>query len=224
MKVLKGNILFILGMFLLTGLHSYAQDDAEEITFTMNLSKEELGLNERLRVDFTMNKDGDNFKPPQFEGFKVVMGPSQSISSSWVNGKRSFSKTYTYILVPTARGNFTINQATIEIGGQTYKTTPKKVEVTAAVDKPNSQKTVDDVADESLHLVAEVSKGNPYLNEAVTVIYKLYVSPNISVTNYRPLDNPTYNNFWSQDIKVNALSAQNGTYKGKPYRYVILNV
>ena len=69
MKVLKGNILFILGMFLLTGLHSYAQDDAEEITFTMNLSKEELGLNERLRVDFTMNKDGDNFKPPQFEGF-----------------------------------------------------------------------------------------------------------------------------------------------------------
>jgi len=222
MQVLKGNILFILGMFLLTGLHSYAQDNAEEITFTMNLSKEELGLNERLRVDFTMNKDGDNFKPPQFEGFKVVMGPSQSISSSWVNGKRSFSKTYTYILVPTARGNFTINQATIEIGGQTYKTTPKKVEVTAAVDKPNSQKTVDDVADESLHLVAEVSKGNPYLNEAVTVIYKLYVSPNISVTNYRPLDNPTYNNFWSQDIPVTKHTAQNGTYQGKPYRFVVL--
>jgi len=222
MQVLKGNILFILGMFLLTGLHSYAQDNAEEITFTMNLSKEELGLNERLRVDFTMNKDGDNFKPPQFEGFKVVMGPSQSISSSWVNGKRSFSKTYTYILVPTARGNFTINQATIEIGGQIYKTTPKKVEVTAAVDKPNSQKTVDDVADESLHLVAEVSKGTPYLNEAVTVIYKLYVSPNISVTNYRPLDNPTYNNFWSQDIPVTKHTAQNGTYQGKPYRYVVL--
>lgn len=94
MKVLKGNILFILGMLLFTGLHSHAQDDAEaeEITFTMNLSKEELGLNERLRVDFTMNKDGDNFKPPQFNGFNVVMGPSQSISSSWVNGKRSFPK------------------------------------------------------------------------------------------------------------------------------------
>ena len=222
MKTLKGNILFILGVFLLTGLYSYAQDDAEQVTFTMNLSKEKLGINERLRVDFTMNKDGDNFNPPSFEGFKVVMGPSQSISSSWINGKRSFSKTYSYILVPTARGNFTINQATIEIDGQTYKTTPKQVEVTAAVDKPNSQKTVDDVADESLHLVAEVSKENPYLNEAVTVVYKLYVSPNISVTNYRPLDNPTYNNFWSQDIPVTKHTAQNGTYQGKPYRYVVL--
>lgn len=222
MKVLKGNILFMMVMLLFTGLHSHAQDDAEEITFTMNLSKEELGLNERLRVDFTMNKDGDNFKPPQFNGFNVVMGPSQSISSSWINGKRSFSKTYSYVLKPTARGNFTINQATIEIDGQTYKTTPKKVEVTAAVDKPNSEKTVDDVADENLHLVAEVSKGNPYLNEAVTVVYKLYVSPNISVTNYRPLDNPTYNNFWSQDIPVTKHTAQNGTYQGKPYRYVVL--
>lgn len=222
MKLLKGNILLFLGVLLFSGLHSHAQEETEGVEFVMNLSKEELGINERLRVDFTMNKDGDNFKPPQFEGFNVVMGPSQSISSSWVNGKRSFSKTYSYVLKPTARGSFTINQATIEIDGQTFKTTPQKVEVTAAVDKPNGQKTVDDVADESLHLVAEVSKGNPYLNEAVTVIYKLYVSPNISVTNYRPLDNPTYNNFWSQDIPVTKHTAQNGTYQGKPYRYVVL--
>ncbi|KAB7528507.1 protein BatD [Flagellimonas olearia] len=217
---LRGKILLFTIISLFVGISSYAQD--EEVTFQMNLSKEKLGINERLRVEFSMNKDGDNFNPPPFEGFKVVMGPSQSISSSWVNGKRSFSKTYSYILVPTARGNFTIKQATIDIGGETYKTLPKTVEVTAAVDKPSDQKTVDDVADESLHLVAEVSKGNPYLNEAVTVIYKLYVSPDISVTNYRPLDNPTYNNFWSQDIPVTRHTAQNGTYEGKPYRYVVL--
>ncbi|MEO0900773.1 MAG: BatD family protein, partial [Bacteroidota bacterium] len=89
----------------------------EEVSFELKLSKEKLGINERLRVEFTMNKDGDNFNPPSFEGFKVVMGPSQSISSSWINGKRTFSKTYSYILVPTARGRFTIKQATIEISG-----------------------------------------------------------------------------------------------------------
>nr|WP_073178903.1 BatD family protein [Allomuricauda flava] len=205
---------------LTSGSSLYAQEN--EVSFEMKLSKQKLGINERLRVEFTMNKDGDNFNPPPFEGFKVVMGPSQSISSSWINGKRSFSKTYSYILVPTARGRFNIKQATIEISGETYKTLPKTVEVTAAVDKPNDQKTVDDVADESLHLVAEVSKGNPYLNEAVTVVYKLYVSPNISVTNYRPLDNPKYNNFWSQDIPVTKHTAQNGTYQGQPYRYVVL--
>ncbi len=214
------NFLIFLSTSLFAGLSLYGQEN--EVTFEVRLSKEKLGINERLRVEFAMNKDGDNFKPPSFQGFKVVMGPSQSISSSWINGKRSYSKSYSYVLVPTARGRFTIEQATIEIGGETYKTLSKAVEVTAAVDKPSDQKTVDDVADESLHLVAEVSKGNPYLNEAVNVVYKLYVSPNISVTNYRPLDNPKYNSFWSQDIPVTKHTAQNGTYKGKPYRYVIL--
>tara|TARA_R110002051_G_scaffold71624_5_gene129422 strand:+ start:61595 stop:63334 length:1740 start_codon:yes stop_codon:yes gene_type:complete len=205
----------------MSSLLMMAQDN-NAVTFEMKLSKPKLGLNERLRVDFVMNRDGDNFNPPDFAGFKVIMGPSQSISSSWINGVRSYSKSYSYTLAPTAKGKFTIKQATIVIGGETYKSLANEIEVTAAVDKPSDQMTADDVADENLHLVAEISNSNPFLNEAITVIYKLYVSPNISVSNYQPLDNPTYNNFWSQDIKVSALSAQNGTYKGKPYRYVIL--
>ncbi|NHF58870.1 protein BatD [Flavobacteriaceae bacterium TP-CH-4] len=195
---------------------------ADEVTFEVKLSKSKLGINERLRVDFTMNQDGDDFIAPDFQGFKVLMGPSQAISSSWINGVRSYSKTYSYTLAPTARGKFSIGQASIVIKGKTYKSSPKQVEVTAAVDKPNDEMTVDDVADESLHLVAEVSKITPFLNEAVSVVYKLYVSPTISVSNYRPLDNPKYNNFWSQDIPVTRLNAQNGTYQGKPFRYVVL--
>ena len=196
--------------------------DQDAVSFDVNLSKEKLGINERLRVEFAMNQDGDNFTPPEFNGFRVLMGPMQSISSSWINGVRSYSKSYSYTLQPTARGKFTIGQASIVINGKTYKSLAKQVEVTAAVDKPSDQMTVDDVADESLHLVAEVSKTDPYLNEAVSVVYKLYVAPSISVSNYRPLDNPKYNNFWSQDIPVTARNATNGTYKEKAYRYVIL--
>jgi len=218
MNFKKGIVFFSLLLFAFV----LKAQDAAAVTFEMKLSKPKLGLNERLRVDFTMNKDGDNFTPPDFSGFKVLMGPSQSISSSWINGVRSYSKSYSYTLAPTAKGKFTIKQATIVIGGQTYKSLPEVVEVTAAVDKPSDQMTADDIADENLHLVAEVSKSNPYMNEAITVVYKLYVSPSISVSNYQPLDNPKYNNFWSQDIKVTSLNAQNGTYKGKPYRYVIL--
>jgi hypothetical protein len=39
------------------------------------VSKTTLGLNERLRVDFAMNIDGDNFNQPSFEGFRVIAGP-----------------------------------------------------------------------------------------------------------------------------------------------------
>jgi hypothetical protein len=216
---IKGYISLFSLLFI--SIFTYAQND-ETVTFQMNLSKDILGINERLRVDFTMNRDGDNFVPPDFEGFRVLMGPSQSISSSWVNGVRSFSKTYSYTLAPTARGKFTLKQATIVIKGETYKSLPKEVEVTAAVERPDGEKTVDDVADESLHLVAEISKTSPYLNEAVTVVYKLYASPSIDVTNFRALDNPKYNNFWSQDIPVTKYDIQNTTYNGKSYRSVIL--
>jgi hypothetical protein len=214
------SIFLLFGLFL-GSLISFGQDDGA-VTFEMKLSKEKLGINERLRVEFAMNKDGDNFNPPSFNGFQVVMGPSQSISSSWINGKRSFSKSYSYILKPTAQGTFTIGQAAIEIDGESYKTLPRKVQITGAVDNPNAPKSADDVADESLHLVAEVSKGKPYLNEAVTVVYKLYISSNISVTNFRPLDSPKYNNFWSQDIPVTKYNTVNETFNGKPYRSVIL--
>ncbi len=213
--------LMVFSGFFLCGTQVNAQEK-EGVTFEAKLSKSKLGINERLRVDFTMNKDGDNFTPPDFEGFRVVMGPSQSISSSWINGVRSYSKTYSYTLAPVSRGKFRIKQSTIVIDGKTYKSLSKEVEVTAAVDKPSDQMTVDDIADENLHLVAEVSKTTPYLNEAISVVYKLYVSPTINVSNFRPLDNPKYNNFWSQDIQFSKYNVQNGTYKGQAYRYVIL--
>ncbi|WP_276388813.1 BatD family protein [Eudoraea chungangensis] len=200
---------------------SWAQDK-DAVTFEVELSKNTLGINERLRVDFVMNKDGDNFTPPDFQGFRVLMGPSQSISSSWINGVRTYSKTYSYTLAPTARGSFKIKQASITIDGKVYKSLAKNVTVTAAVDKPSDQMSVDNIAAENLHLVAEVSKINPYLNEAISVVYKLYVSPTINVRDFRPLDNPTYNNFWSQDMPFTKYNVQNGTYQGKSYRYVVL--
>jgi hypothetical protein len=207
--------LYILA-FLLTSIAS------AQISFVAKPSKTQLGVNERLRVDFVMNKDGDNFKEPSFENFTVVGGPNQSISTSWVNGKRSYSKTYSYFLAPKKRGTFKIDQATIEIEGETYKTNPITINVTAAVDKPTNPNDPDYIADQNIHLVAEVSKTNPYLNEAITVVYKLYVSPNTGVDNWREIDNPRYNDFWSQNIDVKGLKIQNGTYKGEEYRYVVL--
>lgn len=220
---MKGLIRHIV-LVILTGASflNYGQQDNNEVTFELKLSKEKLGVNERLRVDFAMNRDGDNFIPPDFEGFRVLMGPSQSISSSWINGVRSFSKTYSYVLEPQQKGTFTIGQATIVIGNSTYKTIPRDVTVTEAVDVPGGRSSLDNTIDENLHLVAEVSKQDPYMNEPVTVVYKLYFGNGINISNFRPLDNPKYNNFWSQDIPISKYNADNGTYNGKPYRVVVL--
>lgn len=193
-----------------------------QVQFTANVSKNKLGVNERLRVDFVMNEDGDNFTPPQFSDFTVVGGPNQSVSQSWVNGKKSFSKTYSYFLAPKKRGNLTIGQAEITIEGTVYKTSPVQVEVTAAVDQPTDGENSEYIASESIHLVAEISNTNPYLNEAITVVYKLYVSPRINVSDWRQIDNPKFSDFWSQNIDIRRLEVENGTYNGEPYRFVVL--
>jgi hypothetical protein len=193
-----------------------------QVKFEAKVSKKKLGVNERLRIDFEMNQDGDNFVPPSFKDFTVVGGPNTSVSNSWANGKRSYAKTYSYFLAPKKRGKFTIKQATIEIKGETYKTFPITINVTAAVDKPNGPPDASDIASENIHLVAEVSKTNPYLNEAITVVYKLYVSRETGVSNWRQKDNPRYNDFWSQNIEVKGFPTHNAQYKGKDYRYVIL--
>ena len=193
-----------------------------QVQFDAKVSKSKLGVNERLRVDFVMSEDGDNFNPPSFSDFTVVGGPNQSVSQSWVNGKRSFSKTYSYFLAPKSRGNFTIGQAEITIDGTVYKTTPVKVEVTAAVDQPTDGENSEYIASENIHLVAEVSNTNPYLNEAITVVYKLYVSPRINVSDWRQIDTPKFSDFWSQNIDIQRLEVENSTYKGEPYRMVVL--
>jgi predicted house-cleaning noncanonical NTP pyrophosphatase (MazG superfamily) len=212
MNHLKHILLFIL---LGTSLAS------AQVSFEAKASKTKLGINERLRVDFVMNKDGDNFNPPNFEHFTVI-GPNQSISNSWLNGKKSYSKTYSYFLVPKKRGKFTIPQATIEIEGETYKTLPIKIVITAAVDKPTNPNDPNFVVSENIHLVTEISKSSPYLNEAISVVYKLYVSPSVRLSNLRELDNPRYNDFWSQPIEIKELKLEKGTYKGADYRYVVV--
>ena len=196
-----------------------------QVQFEAKVSKNSLGLNERLRVDFTMNADGDGFEPPNFEacGFKVVGGPSQSVSQSWINGRSSFNKSWIYILLPTKKGVLTLKQAAVEINGHIYKTTPVKINVTNAVEAgrdPNEAPAIN--ADDNLYLVADISKTNPYLNEPITVVYKLYFSHNIGITNWQELNKPKYNDFWSQNIDIKQLVAEEGMFKGQRYRYVVL--
>ena len=194
-----------------------------QVQFEAKVSKTTLGLNERLRIDFVMNVDGDDFVQPSFDGFRVIAGPSQQVSQSWVNGRSSFEKIYSYYLLPNQKGILVIKQASIEYNGQVYKTSPVKITVTNAVAQekdPYAPQTVS--ADDNLYLVADISKTNPYVNEPITVVYKLYFSYNIGITNWRELDKPKYNDFWSQNIDIKQLVAEEGMFKGEKYRYVVL--
>ena len=209
-------------IFLFFWITSISNLKAQEnsVSFEAILSKKSLGINEKLRVDFKMNKDGDNFTPPNFTGFKVVGGPNQSVSNMWVNGKRTFSKIYSYFLSPIKKGSVTIGQATIEIDNKIYKTLPVKISVSESVSISKDPSDPNYVVNENLHLVAEVSNISPFLNEGISIIYKLYYSPQINVTNVGEIETPEFENFWSQNIKIPRLQIERGSYKGDNYNFV----
>ena len=193
-----------------------------QVSFEAKVSKKRLGLNERLRIDFEMNENGDNFNPPNFINFHVVSGPQQSVSRSWVNGVQSFSKTYTYFLTPKKKGKIVLGQAEVNINGEVYKTSPIEIEIISAVEKPNDPNNTDNIIDGNIHLVAEISKNNPYLNEGITVTYKLYFRNPISISDVQELESPSYGDFWSHLIKIGRAEINmRGSYKGEPYNEVI---
>ena len=193
-----------------------------QVQFEARVSKTTLGLNERLRVDFVMNIDGDNFVQPSFDGFRIIAGPSQQISQSWINGRTSFEKSYSYFLLPSQKGILTIRPAVIEFNGQIYKTQPIKINVTAATEQPRDPNDSQISADDNLYLVADITNTNPYINQPITVVYKLYFSYNIGINKWDELSKPKYNDFWSQNIEIKDLILEEGMFKGERYRYVVL--
>ena len=192
---------------------------SSQVKFDVSVSKSKLGLNERLRVDFVMNQNGDNFSPPKFENFQIIGGPNQSIKTSYVNGERSFSKTYSYFLKPLKKGTLKISQASIEIDNETYKSLPIEVTITDSVKQPSDAVT-QYYNDDDIELRALISKGSPFLNEPITVVYKLYYKAPINISDARETETPKFKDFWSQTIKIPQLKVQREVYKGKNYNVV----
>ena len=216
---MKQKIYYILILCALMSLSTYAQTPE----LVASVSKNKLGLNQRVKIQFTINKQGaDNFQAPNFKNFQIVSGPSQSISQSWVNGNASFSQSYSYIVKPLKKGEFLIPAASIKLNNKTLTSKPIKVIVLDPVEIPKDPNDPNYIAQQNVHLVAEISKSSPYVGEGIYVEYRLYVSQNISVRDFSYTDSPQYNGFWNQDIKIRGLTTQNGTYNGEQYRYVVL--
>ncbi|MEI6864619.1 BatD family protein [Flavicella sp.] len=194
-----------------------------QVELKTKVSKNKLGVNQRLRVEFTINIQGaDHFSPPSFNGFEVVGGPSQSVNSSWVNGKVSYAQSYSYIIAPTRKGNLTISGATIKYNGEIIKSNPVVVAVVDAIDLPKDPNDPNYIADQNVHLEVMVSNSRPYIGEGIYVEYRLYFSNNIAISDFEIKDLPEFKGFWNQDIRIDQVQVKNGKYQGEDYRYITI--
>ena len=105
----------------------------------------QVAVGEQFRLSYTVNTDdARNFRSGDIpDAFDVLMGPSTSTQSSFqmVNGHTSSSSsiTYTYILVATQNGSFTIPAAHVTAGGKTISSNELHIKVSGQAQQGSSQ-------------------------------------------------------------------------------------
>ena len=216
------NTQYLILFTLLITTFSFAQ-----VELTAKTSKKTLGENQRFRLEYNINnQEADDFKLPSFKNFKVVQGPSQSVSNSYsyVNGKaqRTFSKTYTYIVEPLRKGTFTLPPATIEYQGKKIESNAITLKVVDAIDLPKNPNDPNYIASQNIKMVVTISDQNPYVGEPIYAEYRLYVNE-LSINSFNVDTPPNYEGFWSQVLDNENPQFKEGRYKGELWKYAVLH-
>ena len=167
-------------------------------------------VNENFQLIFSISGDVTAFNPPEITGFRVLAGPSPSTMSytEIVNGRRTDAKrtSYTYVLVSSAEGKFTIPLASVVVDGRSYSSSPVTIEVVKASAKANANTSEQtgastaDVSNDDIFLRMSVSKSNVVKGESLILTIKLYTR--VSIAGFEDVKFPSFNGFWSQEIET----------------------
>lgn len=232
------HILHIFLVFIAAPLGALAQD----ITLQAPTSVE---AGQQFRVRYTVStQDATHFTPSDFKGFEVIYGPSTSKQSSFqfINGQASTSSTvtYSYVLVASKPGTYTLTPATAQIDGKTVKSASQQITVLSAgsgasqaggsttgggtsssgrnrragaTSQPTSSNSI---APSDLFMTATASRTNVYKQEAILLTYKLYTLVNITQLDGKL---PTLDGFQIQEVplpRTKEFSLEQ--YNGKNYQ------
>lgn len=178
-----------------------------------------VAVDEQFNITFIIEgeESPSSFSWEPGSDFKLVWGPQKgsSTSISIINGKktRSAQSTYTYILMPKAKGTFTIAAASAQVKNKTIHSSASTIEVVsngaaASSGAASSQggsgnqsaATTGDISTSDLFLRLSLSRSSVVVGEPVTATLKLYQRVNIA--GFEDAKFPTFNGFWSQEVQA----------------------
>ncbi|HUR32002.1 MAG TPA: BatD family protein, partial [Saprospiraceae bacterium] len=208
MRKRKSNIhsrIFIALSFFFCSGYAVSQDPL----FTASASSTRILQNSVFEVQFELqNANGNNFQPPPFNDFKVVGGPSMGSSTMIVNGKVSRSQSWSYSLLATSPGTFTIGAASIIAGRRKLNSKPISVSVVPAEDLAKGNAS----GDQPIKLIAYVKPGEYYPGQQIVLEYKLLFTENIQSAN--TISEDDYADFFIQNFNSFSKEATYETING----------
>ena len=231
------SILFICSMAL-TAL-------AQDVEFKASAPAQVI-VGKPFQLTYSVNQRAKDLRAPEFTDFDYIAGPytSQSSSTSFVNGKRtsSFTLTYTYTLMASKEGTFTIPPATIKVDGEQYTSNGVRISVlppdqpanASAASQPTSNsgssqtakggQTSNSTSDLSSNIFMRtlVSKTKVHEQEAILLSYKLYFAgvDVAQLTNNTRL--PEFKGFLKQELEMGEIQTELEHYNGRNYQTAVL--
>ena len=231
------SILFICSMAL-TAL-------AQDVEFKASAPAQVI-VGKPFQLTYSVNQRAKDLRAPEFTDFDYIAGPytSQSSSTSFVNGKRtsSFTLTYTYTLMASKEGTFTIPPATIKVDGEQYTSNGVRISVlppdqpsnASAASQPTSNsgsgqtakggQTSNSASDLSSNIFMRtlVSKTKVHEQEAILLSYKLYFAgvDVAQLTNNTRL--PEFKGFLKQELEMGEIQTELEHYNGRNYQTAVL--
>ncbi len=172
------RILFLFSLIVVAGISSLKAQDVE----FKAVAPEAVVVGQQFRLTFSVNAEAKDLRVQELPDFDVLMGPtpSQSHSTSIINGKRSSETNYsfTYILMAKKEGTFNIPPATIKAKNANYTSNALVIRVLPQdkADEAANQnaQSAGGISDKDIFMRMLVSKRNIYEQESILVTFKLY--------------------------------------------------
>ena len=211
--------------FLLIPLIGFSQEVMLKVS-----TKSQVGLGEQFQLVFELNAEGERFKGPDFENWRVLSGPMSSTSSSIqiINGQmtRNFTQSYTYIISATKEGTFEIGSAEITVDGKTIKSSPVSVKVVKGSSSASSgtanQGQSQGITDRDLFLRAIIDKKEAVTGEQVIVTYRIYTRVPVSSVSVTKLS--AFPGFWTKDLLSDKEALQQSTEIINGVEYTVADI
>ncbi len=198
-----------LALLVLCARPAVAQNTA---VFEAATNRKDVPLGNRFEVTFTLREaESRGFRPPDFQGFKM-MGPSETTRGmTMVNGKTSIHQSWSFELEAVREGSFTIGPATVTTTeGKTLRTQPVTVRVV-----PAQVANVPPGANEDLFVAGECEPAVAVVGQQVKYRIKVYTRLNVEA--FDLLELPKFDGFYSRELKRFDTRVQYQTLRGKKY-------
>jgi tetratricopeptide (TPR) repeat protein len=199
-----------------------------------------VGVGEQFRLTYTVNTQNvSEFRAGDIpDELEVLIGPNRSMQSSYqiINGHTSSSSsiTYTYIVVPTKNGTFTIPAAHVIVDGKSIASNTLKITVSGNArsqangngttrqrqqdDEPEMRDAGSHISGSDLFIKVSANKKRVYEQEPVLLTYKVYTLVSLTQLEGKM---PDLKGFHTQEVDLpQQKSFKVETLNGRPYRTV----